>query len=63
MGGRGTKIVFDGQFDVAVRGLPGIPALLENTVSNTIDAFVTALIPKNFRKLAEALSSFLDSKA
>ncbi len=61
MGGKGTKIVFDGQLDVAARGLPGVPVLLESTVSSSIEAFVTALIPKNFRKLAEALSSFLDS--
>lgn len=62
LGGKGTKIVFDGQLDVTARGLAGVPALVENMVSNGIEAFVTTLIPKNFRRLAEAISSYLDAK-
>ena len=43
-----------------MRGLAGVSPLLENLVSSGIETFVTTLIPKNFRKLAEALASHLD---
>lgn len=63
IGGRGTRITLEGQLDVSVRSLPGITPLLEGAVATGIESFVATLIPQNFRKLTQALSTFLSSNA
>jgi hypothetical protein len=60
MAGRGTKITFGGEFDIAAHGLAGVPSFLDGTISKAIESFVTSLIPRNFRKLAQATGTFLD---
>jgi len=62
MAGRGTRITFVTNIGLSVRGLTGVPAVLEDTVSNAIEFFVSALVPKNFRKIAQAVGSLLDTK-
>ena len=59
MGGRGTRITFEGSLDVAAHSLAGVPSFLESTISKGIESFVTTLIPKNFRKLTDAMGIFL----
>lgn len=59
MGGKGTRITFEGSLDVASHNLAGVPSFLENSISSGIEAFVTTVIPKNFRKITEALGTFL----
>ena len=59
IGGRGTRITFEGELAVDARALPHVPTALGATVSAGIESFVTTLVPKNFRKLTTALSVFL----
>jgi len=46
-----------------VHDLPGVPAVLEDTVSKAIEFFVSVLVPQNFRKIAQAVGGLLDSEA
>jgi hypothetical protein len=62
MGGRGARITFDGDFELSTHALPGVPALLEGALARAIESFVTALVPKNFRKLTDAAGKFLESQ-
>ncbi|MFN0121850.1 MAG: hypothetical protein ACKV2V_15255 [Blastocatellia bacterium] len=59
LGGRGTKITFSGGLGVAMENLAGVPAFMEGTVRRGVESFVTTLIPKNFRRLTDALSQYL----
>ncbi|MBL3591290.1 MAG: hypothetical protein JMN24_16095 [gamma proteobacterium endosymbiont of Lamellibrachia anaximandri] len=60
IGGRGTRITFAGQFDVSAHDIPGIPAFMENSAAKVIESLVTTLIPKNFRKITDALPMILN---
>jgi hypothetical protein len=60
MGGRGTRITFEGALDLNARNLSSVPSLVGDTLLKGVEAFATSLIPKNFRKLTEAASRFLD---
>ncbi len=59
IGGRGTRITFAGQLEVSTHNLPGLPALMEKGADKAVEALVTTLIPKNFRKVTDALSEIL----
>jgi hypothetical protein len=59
MGGRGTRITFDGGIAVTAKGLPGVPAMLEGVVAGGIESLVTTLVPRNFQKLAGAVEKLL----
>jgi hypothetical protein len=61
MGGRGTRVTFEGDLDLLLHNLPGVPVILEGPLSKTIEAFVSSLVPKNFRKLIDAVGQFLES--
>lgn len=63
LGGRGTRITFEGEFGLAANTLPNVPGLLGGTVGKGIESFATTLIPQNFRKLAHALETFLGQQA
>mgnify|MGYP006274130707 CR=1 FL=1 len=52
MAGRGTRLTFQGDLDVMATPIPGSTALIES--------FTTRLIPRNFQKLAKAVSQHLD---
>jgi hypothetical protein len=61
IGGRGTRITFAGEFSLNAKGLPGVPSILESTVAAAAESFVTSLIPGNFRKLAMAAETLVNS--
>jgi hypothetical protein len=63
MAGRGTRITFVTNIELSVRDLPGVPAVLEDTVSKAIEFFVSVLVPQNFRKIAQAVGDLLDREA
>jgi hypothetical protein len=63
MGGRGTRVTFDADFNLAMGALPGVPPLLQEAVSKTLEPFMTALVPRNFRKLMDALEKSLSRPA
>jgi hypothetical protein len=62
MGGRGTRVSFSGKIQVIAKGLPGVPAFLEETVSSGIEAFVAALIPGNLRKVVDGVAAYLTAE-
>jgi hypothetical protein len=62
MGGRGTRVTFDGDLELSLHNLPGVPAIFEGTLARGVETFVTALIPKNFRNLIAAVGHLLDGQ-
>ncbi|MGH8094624.1 MAG: hypothetical protein ACREIF_14330 [Chthoniobacterales bacterium] len=61
LGGRGTRIDFEGEINLLANNLPGVPAILEGAVAVAMEAFLKTLVPKNFRKLTQAVERFLDA--
>lgn len=59
IGERGTRITFEGQLEVSTHNLPGLPAMIEKSADKAVEALVTTLIPKNFRKITDALSEII----
>ena len=57
MGGRGTRMVMEGQLDVASGRMPGVTSLIGGPTARGIESFVTGLVPRNFQKLAQAISA------
>ena len=61
MGGRGTRVTFSGNFEWNNQNLPGMSNALEETVYKGVEALIRNLIPKNFRKITDALTRHLDT--
>jgi hypothetical protein len=60
MGGRGTRVTFEGVLELSAANLPGVPAVFESAVLVGVETFLGVLIPKNFRKLIAAAAKVLD---
>lgn len=61
MGGRGSRITFEGKLDLD-EGMPsGVGRLLQGGVAQIVESVVTAMIPRNFRRVVEAAGQILDS--
>jgi hypothetical protein len=54
MGGRGSKITFQGQLELDLRFLGGAASVIPSGAAQIVESIVTVLIPKNFRKMVEA---------
>ena len=54
MGGRGTRITFSGEFELAPGALRSLAGPLEQPVAAFVESIVTVFIPKNLRKVMEA---------
>ena len=54
MGGRGSKITFQGQLELDPRSLGRAASIIPSGAAPIIESIVTVLIPKNFRKIVEA---------
>jgi hypothetical protein len=61
LGGRGTRITFEGQLGIGTQNKSGRPAFLDGSLLSAFETFAASLIPKNLRKLTEAVSEFLDA--
>lgn len=59
MGGRGTRITFTGDFSVNSNPSSKILGSFENSALKIVETMLKNLIPKNFRKLVNALSSHI----
>jgi hypothetical protein len=62
IGGRGTRITFEGNIEITLNSIPGIPNFMLGTATKAIESLVTTLIPKNFQKMATAMSNLLEEK-
>lgn len=54
MGGRGTRVAFSGEFELASGAVRGIAGPLELPVSAFIESVVTILVPRNLHRVMEA---------
>lgn len=61
IGGRGTRLAFNGSLDISKATIPGMPGLLAAASTSAIESFVATLIPRNFLKLAQAAGQYLDA--
>lgn len=61
MGGRGTRITFIGDFEWDSQSLSVVPNLLKEAVHKIVESLVSDLIPKNFRKITDAVKRHLDA--
>ena len=59
LGGRGTRVTFEGQLGVSAQSLPGMP-YVDASLLKGVELLASSLIPKNLRKMTEAVGSFLD---
>jgi hypothetical protein len=62
IGGRGTRVTFEGQLGVSAVNLPGL-GMLDGSFLKGFESLASSLIPKNMRKLTEAVGGFLDQNA
>jgi hypothetical protein len=63
LGGRGTRITFEGQLDVPAGALAVSSPFVESALARGAESVAATLIPKNFQKLAQAVSAFLADHA
>lgn len=61
MGGKGTRIVFSGCIEWNYQSFSGFPIFLDDAVRNVVESFISKLIPKNFRKITEALTNHIEA--
>lgn len=59
MGGRGTRVTVAGSMAFSAANLVGVPVFLEAFTAQAIEAFLTAVIPRNFQKLVRAAAQLL----
>jgi hypothetical protein len=59
IGGRGTRVTFEGQLGLSTVSIPGM-AFIDGSFLRGFESIVGSLIPKNMRKLTEAVGYFLD---
>lgn len=63
MAGRGSRITFEGTFDLARGALSGFASALERPVSAFVESMVTTLVPKNARGVIEAAATLLETES
>ena len=54
IGGRGTRITFEGRFELSPGALSGIAGALAGPITPFVESIVSNLIPRNLRKVIEA---------
>lgn len=59
MGGRGVRAMFEGTLDIDASALSRVPPAWRRPASAAIELLIGTLIPKNFRKTAEAAAGLV----
>ena len=57
MGGQGTRVTFEGEFDLKP-GILGSFSSVESLLSSFLESIVTTIIPRNLRAVVEAAAAF-----
>jgi hypothetical protein len=57
MGGQGTRVTFEGEFDLKP-GILGSLGSVESLLSGFLESIVTTIIPRNLRAVVEAAAAF-----
>jgi hypothetical protein len=60
MGGRGSRAIFEGRLDIDPAALMAVPLAWRGPASSAVEMLIGTIIPKNFRKTAEAIADLLD---
>jgi hypothetical protein len=63
MGGRGSRITFEGRLDIDPGALATLPAVWRGPASVAVEMLISTLIPKNFRTAVEAVGALLETRA
>jgi hypothetical protein len=63
IGGRGTRVTFEGDFQLGHGGLSGLAGALSAPLSPLVESIVTTLIPKNLRKVVEAAAKLHETQS
>jgi hypothetical protein len=63
LGGGGTRITFEGELEVSADRISGLPGFAQTAASHVMEALVISLVPKNFRKITDAISILLERKS
>lgn len=58
----GTKVVLEGDFEIALNGIPGVPSLLARTIVPQVEKFILSLIQPNLEKVNVAVGRYLDAQ-
>ncbi|HVY60508.1 MAG TPA: hypothetical protein VHF22_02595 [Planctomycetota bacterium] len=62
-GGGATTFVIEGDLDILVEKMPGVPAFLGRRVRPQVERFILGLIEPRLRGIDQGLSAFLDAEA
>ena len=57
-----TKFIIDGEINIFVEKMPGVPAFIGRRVRPQVEKFIVGLIEPRMRATDEGLSKWLDSK-
>jgi|JI10StandDraft_1071094.scaffolds.fasta_scaffold664658_2 hypothetical protein len=60
--GSGTKVILEGDFQVSLKDIPGVPRFLAGTIAPQVEAFIIQLIQPNLEKVNQAVGRFLTAK-
>lgn len=55
-----TKVCLDGNLDIDVKSIPGVPRLLAGGLKPKVEKFIVSLITPNLKRVNESLQQFLD---
>ncbi len=58
----GTRVVLEGEFEMALTSLPGVPKFVAKRMVPKVEEFIVSLITPNLEKTSAAVGRFLDSK-
>jgi len=63
MGGQGSRVTLEGEFEIRQGALLGAGSVMEKPILSFVESIVTSVLPKNLRSVVEAASSFADGLA
>lgn len=55
-----TKVRLDGDLDIDVKKIPGVPRMLAGGIKPKVEKFIVSLITPNLKQVNESLQQFLD---
>lgn len=57
-----TAVTLEGDLDIDVKTIPGVPRILAGTIKPQIEKFIVSLITPNLERVNTSLQQFLDEK-
>jgi hypothetical protein len=57
-----TRLVLDGELQIDIRRVPGVPSLLARKISPRLESFFVGLITPNLQKVTVHLERYLDAR-